>query len=124
MAIHTYISCLIAGLLGQAIHLFAVKLPGLKARATAANMPFSIKTALADDWLGIAASFFTILVALICLDELVKFKPAVVEYLKFAFVFIGYTGSSILLAVLSKADKTINTVVDVKTDIADNKIGQ
>lgn len=115
-----YIQCLIAGLLGILIHVFGIKLPALKKRSDVANKKFSIQDYLADDWIGIGLSVITVLVAILLLDEIIGYKPALLKYIKYFFVFIGYTGSSLLLSALSKTDKAINAVVDKKTNIADN----
>lgn len=119
MTFSTYLLCFLAGLLGIAFHIFAIKLPATKTRATVANMNFSYGAFFQDELAAILASLLTVIILLVVLDELVAFKPAVLPYLKFGFVFIGFTGSSILIAILGKASDKINAVVDVKTNTAD-----
>ncbi len=121
MTANTYIFCFLAGLLGILFHIFAIKIPAIKERAKVANTSFSYSAYFKDDATAILASLLTVIILLVVLDELVAFKPVVVPYLKAGFVFIGFTGSSILIALLGKAQAKINQVVDVKTDIADNK---
>jgi hypothetical protein len=117
----TYLLCFLAGLLGILFHIFAVKLPAIKQQAKVANMPFSYSAYFQDDLAAILGSLLTVVILLVVLDELVAFKPAVLPYLKAAFVFVGFTGSSILISLLGKAQDKINQVVDVKTDVADGK---
>lgn len=121
MTFNTYLLCFLAGVLGILFHIFAIKLPAVKERARVANMPFSYSAYFQDDLAAVLASLLTVVILLVVLDELVAFKPSVLPYLKFAFVFVGFTGSSILIAVLGKAQDKINQVVDVKTDVADGK---
>jgi hypothetical protein len=119
MTPNTYLMCFFAGLLGVLFHVFAVKIPAVKSRTKAANLVFTYKEYLNDDLAGIFASLLTVMILLITLDELIAFKPAVIPYLKFGFVFVGFTGSSILIAILGKAQGKINSIVDIKTNIAD-----
>lgn len=115
-----YIECLVAGLLGMCLHL-VVKIRGIKARAKVANENFDIASYLKDDCMAIASSFVTVLIFLLILDEVLGIKPAVRPYLKFGFIFVGFTGSSILISVLGTAQDKLNKVIDIKTDIADKK---
>jgi hypothetical protein len=121
MNLNTYVLCFIAGLLGILFHIFAIKIPAVKERARVANVKFSYREYFADDLAGMLASLLTVVILLVVLDELVAFKPAVIPFIKFGFVFVGFTGSSILIALLGKAQKKINDIVDVKTDKADGK---
>ena len=116
-----YFQTLAAGILGIAFHIFAVKLPSVKARSQAANLQFSIRSYFKDDWIAIGASVITLLLAILTLDEILGYKPALLRYIKYFFFFIGFTGSSILIAILGKTNKAINAVVDIKTNIADQK---
>ena len=121
MTIETYVWCFLAGLLGILFYIFAIKIPSVRQRSKVANMPFKISEYLQDDLAPIMTSVLTVLILLVVLDELVAFKPVVVPYLKAGFVFVGYTGSSVLVALLGKATAKINEIVDVKTDKADGK---
>lgn len=116
-----YLQCFVAGLLGILFHVFVVKLPSVKARAKAANVEFSIKSYFQDDWVALGAALITVLIAVFALDELLGYRPNVLKYIKYLFFFVGFTGSSLLIALLGKTTKAINDIVDVKTDIADGK---
>lgn len=121
MTLETYAWCFSAGLLGILFHIFAIKIPAVKSRTKVANEKFNVGQYLQDDLAGIITSVLSVLILLVVLDELVAFKPVVLPYLKAGFVFVGYTGSSILVALLGKAQSKINQVVDIKTDKADGK---
>jgi hypothetical protein len=121
MATSIYIQCFLAGTLGALLHLFAIKVPAMKERAKVANEKFDLSDYLKDDLAAILSNLLTVLILLLVLDEVVKFKPVVEPYLKAGFVFVGFTGSSILISILGRAQKKLNSVVDEKTDIADGK---
>lgn len=112
MDTQTYTQCLIAGLLGILFHLVAFKLPAIKKRSNAAGVDFSITNYLKDEWLALASSVLSVIIFTYLIDELVKFKPQVAEYLKFFFLLFGYTGSSILQSILGKADKYLNEMIN------------
>lgn len=115
------LDCLIAGLLGILCHVFFLKLPALKNTADVSNIHFTPKTYFEQDWIPLVASVLTVVVFAFVLDEVLKIHPMVAQYLKFFFVFIGYTGSSVLQAALGVTDKKFKDIINKKTDIADNK---
>lgn len=121
MALSIIIQCFLAGVLGQLLHIFAIKVPAMKERAKVANEKFNLLEYLKDDLAAVLSNVLTILIFLVVLDELIKLKPAVEPYLKVGFVFVGFTGSSILISLLGRAQKKLNQVVDEKTNIADGK---
>lgn len=120
MTTQIYIECFIAGILGILFHIFVIKLPALKTASNAANRPFSVVCYFKDDWVSISGSFLSIIISVFLIDNLLKYQPAVQPYLKFLFLFIGYTGSSILQSILSKTGDSINKIVDQKTNELDS----
>lgn len=116
-----YLLCALMYLLGQALQLFWVKIPALKSRANAANYEFNFKEYWRSDWNLIIGTFIVPMMIFIGLDEIVTFKPEIMGYLKWGFGFLGFTGQSIILAKFSKFEKVVIDVIDVKTNIADNK---
>jgi hypothetical protein len=121
MTFETYLWCFLAGLLGLLFHLFAIKIPSVKTSSKVANLPFSYRQYFQDDLAGILGSLLAVLVFLIVLDELVAIKPIILPFLKIGFVFVGISGSAILIKILGRAQKKINDVIDEKTDKADGK---
>lgn len=114
-----YFQCFIGGSLGIVLHLLAVKIPSVEARAKAAGLKFKTLEYLKDDWKPIASSFVTVLIGVFVLDELVGYKPELLSWMKWFFIAVGFMGSSILIAALGKATKAINIVVDTKTNELD-----
>lgn len=116
-----YLLCSLLGLLGVLFHIFAVKAPQAQKRAEAANVPFKLIDYLKSDSLAITASIITVVIMVFLLDEIIGYNPSFIRYVKFGFVFVGYTGSSLLITLLGKFDKGITVIIDKKTNIADAK---
>lgn len=119
MDIQLHIKCVIGGVLGMLFHLIAVKIPAAKKRATAANIEFSIKSYLMDDYLAIVSNVVMLVILVWLLDEIVGYNPSFIRGAKFFFLFVGYSGNSFLIDKLGRYDKGTIQVIDVKTNIAD-----
>lgn len=114
-----YLTQIIGGIIGIVFHIFAVKLPSYKKNCIAGNIPFTISGYFNCDWLAISASFITVLVAVYCIDEAIAAYPPIHKFIKFFMVFIGFTGSSLLISLLGRAQKSALSIIDKKTNIAD-----
>lgn len=120
MTLHLYITCFCVALVGMALQT-VLKMKSLQDKAKAANLTFKPITYFREDWLSITASILTIILFLLFLDNILKWHPAVVNYIKIGFAFVGYTGSDIASRLFSVVNRKINDVIDVKTNIADAK---
>lgn len=116
-----YLVQILGGLMGIAFHVFAVKLPSYKKLCIAGNKPFTAKGFFECDWIAIVASFIAVVLVVFCLDEIMIAKSQLRGYVKLLMVFVGFTGSSVIIAVLGKATKSALTIIDIKTNIADGK---
>jgi hypothetical protein len=114
--------CLFAGILGIVLYLFVVKIPSALQHSKVANVNAGIADYFAHDYPSVIASLISVIIGVICADEFLRWQPAAQGYLKIIFAFYGFTGSSILIAIFGKFNKYINSIVDIKTDIADNKV--
>jgi uncharacterized membrane protein len=110
---------MLAGTLGILFHMLVIKYPDLKKRAAAANSSLTLKSFLSDDWGSMMASFVTVIIGILIVDELLYIKPEMVNYIKFFFATVGYMGSSVLQLVFGIANKKILNIIDTKTNIAD-----
>ncbi len=108
----------LAGGLGVILQVL-LKIRQFQVRSKVANHIFTIKQYLKDDWATIIASFISVMILIVCLDELLAVTPQLVKYIKWLFVFVGFTGSSIIQAVLSVTNKKLMAIIDVKSNIAD-----
>lgn len=114
-----YLQCLGMFLLGQAAQIFLIKIPDIKKTAKISNQLFIWKDWWAADWNLVIGTFILGGLAIIGLDELVKWKPEILDYVKWFFAAVGAFGSYVVLAKLSKYQKYFEGVIDVKTNIAD-----
>lgn len=116
-----YIQCVLMFLLGQAAHLFLIKIPAIKEKSRVANKSFAWKDWWACDWNVVIGTQVVGALVIFGLDEIVNWKPEVLDYVKWFFAGVGAFGSTIAMAKMSQFDKSINKVIDIKTDIADGK---
>lgn len=114
----SYITWFLCGILGLAFNVL-VKLKALKARSQVANVKFSALSYFQDDYITLLLSVVAIIISLFCVRSAVIYKPELESYLNAIFIAIGYMGTSLITAFLSKAEDRINTIIDKKTDIAD-----
>lgn len=99
------------------------KMRSMQIKARLANVEFSLKSYLQDDWIVIVGNVVTVLICLFVTGEVVSLKPEIIFYLRMGFVFIGYTGSDILNRIFSVANKKLNSAIDYKTTQADAASG-
>lgn len=118
MTSETYLICIISGILGQLFHV-AIRVVKLAKRAKLANAEFSVGQYFNDDKWPIGLNLLALVITVYLTPEIVKIRPDVMEYLRFSFIAFGYTGSSLLSTVLSKAETKINSIINEKTDKAD-----
>lgn len=107
------------GLLGVLFHC-CFKANSLKNQANVGNIQFSIKVYLIEDWISISASFLSVLIWFALFGEVATRYPELENYKRGTFVLMGYSGSYIIQYFLSTAEKKISSIIDKKTDIADD----
>lgn len=118
MNFQLYLTCFLVALIGLA--LFTVlKIKGLQDKAIAANVQFKPSQYFKTDWLSILASLLTIILFLFFVDNILKWQPVVIDYIKIGFAFVGYTGSDIASRLFGVVNSRINQVIDTKTTKAD-----
>jgi predicted tellurium resistance membrane protein TerC len=102
-------------LLGMALQV-TLKIYSLKQKATNANIQLTVAEYFRQDWLMLLASVLTIGIFLFLVDDIIGLYSRAVNYVKFLFAFVGYTGSDIILRLFSVANKKINSLIDAQTD--------
>lgn len=122
MNILLYLACALMFLLGQALQLFWLKIPALRERCRVSNIKFSFRDYWSSDWNLIIGTFILLMLILLGLDEIIKVKPKILEIIKWTFAGIGFMAQSVILAKLSKYEKSLLEKIDAKTDIADGII--
>lgn len=122
MTFKLYLVCFVVALVGMALQT-ALKMKGLQDKARMANVEFKARSYFVQDWLSIVASFLTIILFLLFIDNILKWKPAVIDFVKIGMAFVGYTGSDIASRIFGVVNKKINTAIDYKTSVADAATG-
>jgi hypothetical protein len=115
----TYVICFITYLLGQAIHLFWIKIPNIKKRAIAANKKYIFAEFWMSDWNVIIGTNIFGVMLILGLGELLNIKPEIFEYIKWFFFFAGAFGSTVVMAKFSTYEKELINILDIKSNIAD-----
>lgn len=118
MNLNLYLACFGVAVVGMALQI-VLKLQSLQQKATAANVEFNARLYFKKDWLSTIASLLTIILFLLFVDNILKWKPAIVDFIKIFFGFVGYTGSDIASRLFSVINKQINGIIDSKTNKAD-----
>jgi hypothetical protein len=121
MTLSLYLQCVLMFVLGQAAHLFLVKVPAVKERCRVANKPFAWKEWWRCDWNVIIGTQIIGALLIVGLDQFLHWKPQVLDYVKWFFAAVGAFGSTVAMAKMSQFEKSLNNVIDIKTDIADEK---
>lgn len=111
-------------LLGVLFHLFVVKLPSARRKSKAANIPFSPAAYIKEEWDIIVGNLICVSMLIIGIDELAKWKPSIINAVKWLFFFVGISGSSVFMYAFSRVDKTFKKIIDIKTNVADGLISK
>jgi hypothetical protein len=114
-----YIQCVAMFILGQAAHLFLIKVPAVKQRCRAANKPFTWKEWWNCDWNVVIGTQIVGALVIIGLDQLLNWKPFILDYVKWFFAGVGAFGSTVAMAKWSQYEKSLNALLDVKSNVAD-----
>ena len=123
MTFNDYLICVIMSILGQAAHLFLLKIPAIKQRSRAANKTFYFKEWWAADWNVIIGTQVLIAMLVLGLKEFLYWKPGVAEYVRWFFGLFGAFGSVVAMAKGSSFEKNLVGLLDVKSNIADAVTG-
>lgn len=117
-----YIQCFTLGLLGALLHAL-VKIKSIQTKARKANVAFSAMDYVKEDFVSHLTSFTTIVASMFFIADVLHIKPELLYYLKFTFMFIGYTGNDIASRLLGAVNKRVNDAIDKKTTAADEATG-
>lgn len=118
MTLSLYATCFCIALVGMALQTI-LKIKSFQDKATAGNVQFKISQYFSTDWLSIVASFLTIILFMLFTSEILKWQPAVINYVKIGFGFIGYTGSDIASRLFSVVNGKINSIISDKANAQD-----
>ena len=119
MTLSLYIQCGLMFFLGEALYLFWIKFPAFKERAMANNKPFKY-----SEWwecdknliIGLNILAPTLFVGA---DQIIHFQPEVMDYMKWLFWLVGFSGCNVVLNKLSQFSKGQITMLSLKANVAD-----
>lgn len=112
---------LVIGILGVLVHCL-IKANSLLTDASKANVKFTAKDYIEKDWLGILLSLTVVFIWLLIFPEVASVKPNIVNFVRISFGAMGLFGSYIIQSIFSRGKSYIRSVIDKKTDIADNMV--
>ena len=110
-------------ILGQAAHLMLVKIPAIKKRSKAVNKVFYLKDWWNADWNVIVGTQIIGAMLILGLDQIVTWRPGVLDYVKWFFAGMGAFGSTIAMAKASQFEKSLTGLMDVKANVSDAMTG-
>jgi len=100
-----------------------LKIKSIQDKARKANVIFSVKEYLLDDWVSHSISIVTIVMFMFFIHEAINFNPIVANYLKIGFAFVGYSSADIASRIFSVVNRRVNNAIDYKTTQADEANG-
>jgi len=114
MDIYLYLKCFAVALIGWAIQT-ALKMKAIQGKAKLTGAKFKPSDYFIEDWLSIAISWLTIIMFLFFMDNALKWKPLIVDYIDVLFAFVGYTSSDAASRIFSVVNKRINSTLGEDT---------
>lgn len=123
MTTSLYLQCVAMYILGQALHLFVIKIPAVRKRDRAANIEFSFTEYWKQEWNIIIGNQVLGAVFIIGLDQLVNWKPIILESVKWFFAAVGAIGSVAIMSKFSSYEQKVLNIVDIKTNLSDRITG-
>jgi hypothetical protein len=118
-----YVICVAMFILGQAAHLFLIKIPAIKNRSNAVGKPFKWKEWWNCDFNIIIGTQVIGALVLLGLKEIITWKPGVIEYVRWFFAGLGAFGSTIAMAKGSQFEKSLVNLIDIKSNVSDAVTG-
>lgn len=122
MTTELYIQCAIACVIGNILHVL-VKILSLQKDHKVANLEFSVGKYLKEDKWALAVDVVASLVMVYLVDELLDLDGRLIGKIKTIFVFVGFSGSYVILQIMSVAKSNFRKAVDFKTTKADQLDG-
>lgn len=122
MTLTLYIHCVIACLIGNILHV-GFKIISLQKDHKIANLEFSVGKYLSEDKWALLMDVFASFAVVYLIDEFLEMDSRLIGKIKTVFVFVGFTGSYVILQVMSVAKSNFRKAVDYKTNQADEANG-
>jgi hypothetical protein len=117
-----YLSYLTCGIIGLIFSTLLI-LRSLSQKAQYAKLQFKIRDYFYYDWYTPVLSLLSVILGLFMVDVTLKWNPALINWLKPAFAFLGYLGSDVVTRLFSAANRYLNKAIGDKTAEADSARG-
>ncbi len=114
MTISLYFQCLAMFILGQIAQITLIKIPVFKRRAGIVDGKFILKDWWKCDWNIVVGTTALGAILFTCIDEILKWEPAIYDRVKLLFGFVGAFGSNYFLSKYSKYMKYFDVVTKDK----------
>ena len=118
MTLQLYIHCVIACLLGNLLHV-GFKILSLQKDHKIANLEFSVGKYLKEDKWALLMDVFASFAVVYIIDEFLEMDSRLIGKIKTIFIFVGFTGSYVILQIMSVAKSNFRKAVDHKTTLID-----
>lgn len=118
MTTELYLKCFIACLIGNVLHVL-VKILSLQKDHKVANLEFSVGKYLKEDKWALITDVFASFVLVYVVDEILSIDARLLSKIKLVFIFVGFSGSYVVLQIMSVAKSNFRKAVDFKTTKAD-----
>jgi len=122
MTLQLYIHCVIACLIGNLLHV-GFKILSLQKDHKVANLEFSVIKYLREDKWALLMDVFASFAVVYIIDEFMEMDSRLIGKIKTIFIFVGFTGSYVILQIMSVAKSNFRKAVDFKTTQADEANG-
>jgi hypothetical protein len=117
-----YFQCVIAALIGNLVHI-AFKVLSLWKDHKKANLEFSLLGYLKDDKIALIVDVIGSFALVYIIDEWIIPYPQILSKIKTLFVFVGMSGSYVILQMFSVAKRKFRAAIDYKSTLADTASG-
>lgn len=115
--------CILLFFIGQAATLFLVDIPEHKKLAKTANHDWSWAEWWSKDWNMIIGTQLIGIIVFIVLDEILHFRPGIIDMIKGFFATFGII-ASLLASKFGSYRKMVMKIMDRKTNYADGKTAE
>lgn len=113
-----YLKCVLACLIGNILHV-AFKIRSLSVDHKAANLQFSFGKYIKDDKIALIVDALSSFGLVYLADEWLDFDERILGKIKSIFIFVGFSGSYIVMQLMSVATAKFRAAVDFKTNKSD-----
>lgn len=122
MTTELYIQCVVACLIGNILHVL-VKIRSLQQDHASTNLEFSVGKYIREDKWALIVDVFASFALVYLIDEFLDLDSRLMGKIKTIFVFVGFSGSYVILQIMSVAKKNFRAAAGYKAKEQDTATG-